>query len=209
MPFLSSQQQSILDQYILDNKLDEAIDYINGLLQSDPTNEELLFIVADIQYRKWEINKATKAIDFINSKNDNNDPMGLYVKWVLEMEKNNWKEARAYLLQAMERLDKDNAEVLRCYGLAEYWYGNREKWLYQLERARDLQQYDAEIIYNLIQTYLLEKNYRKAQDLIQFFYDHQEDLELYDKPLEFYKEKIDTFVQYIATYQHKKVNDSE
>jgi hypothetical protein len=31
--------------------------------------------VADIQYRKGEIGKATKAIDFLNSQKNNEDPL--------------------------------------------------------------------------------------------------------------------------------------
>jgi hypothetical protein len=45
------------------------------------------------------------------------------------MEKNNWKDARKYLLKAMEMTNANNHEILRCYGLCEYWYGNREKGL--------------------------------------------------------------------------------
>lgn len=53
--------------------------------------------------------------------------MALYVKGVLEMEKNHRKEARSFLLKAMEKLDRDNHEIMRCYALSEYRYGNREK----------------------------------------------------------------------------------
>lgn len=120
------------------------------------------------------------------------------------MEKNHWKEARSFLLQAMENLDKDNHEIMRCYALSEYRYGNREKGLTQLNRARDLQIFDAEIIYNLIELYLLEKQYRKAADLIAFFNEHKEDLEVYDKKLSFYESKIKLFSVYLDAYAVKK-----
>jgi len=51
----------------------------------------------------------------------------LYVKGVLEMEKNNRKAAKKYLQMALSLTDYDNHEIMRCYGLCEYWYGNREK----------------------------------------------------------------------------------
>jgi hypothetical protein len=39
-----------------------------------------LLQVADIQYRRGEISKAGKAIDFLNAKRKNEDPLGLYIK---------------------------------------------------------------------------------------------------------------------------------
>lgn len=204
MWFLADSQISIIDTYVQAWRYDDAISYINSFLANDPTNDELLLMIADIQYKKWEITKATKAIDFLNDQADHKDPMGLYVKWVLEMEKNHWKEARAFLLKAMETIDKDNHEIMRCYALSEYWYGNREKWLHHLERAHSLHTFDAEIIYNLIELFLLEKKYRKAQDLITFFYDNKDDLEVYDKKLSFYESKMKLFVAYLQAYNHKK-----
>ena len=49
-------------------KFDEAMRIINWVLIDDPHNEDALLQVADIQYRKWEIGKASKAIDFLNSE---------------------------------------------------------------------------------------------------------------------------------------------
>lgn len=204
MWFLADSQNDLVNAYIQEGKYDDAIEYINTLLAKDPTNDELLLMIADIQYKKGEINKASKAVDFLNANTDNKDPMGLYVKGVLEMEKNHRKQARDFLLKAMEKLDKDNHEIMRCYALSEYWYGNREKWLYHLERAHDLHRYDAEIIYNMVELYLLEKKYRKAEELIQFFYNNKEDLEIYDKKLAFYESKMKIFSAYITTYNTKK-----
>lgn len=204
MWFLADSQISMIDTYVQAWQYDDAINYINQFLVNDPSNDELLLMIADIQYKKWEISRASKAIDFLNSQTDHKDPMGLYVKWVLEMEKNHWKEARSFLLKAMELLDKDNHEIMRCYALSEYWYGNREKGLQQLERAHDLHIYDAEIIYNLIELYLLEKKYIKAKKLIEFFYENKEDLEIYDKKLSFYENKMKIFSIYISSYSQQK-----
>lgn len=204
MGFLADSQISTIDTYVQAWKYDDAISYINNFLVNDPTNDELLLMIADTQYKKWEIGKASKAIDFLNDQADHKDPMGLYVKWVLEMERNHRKEARAFLLKAMETLYKDNHEIMRCYGLSEYRYGNREKGLQQLEHAHDLHIYDAEIVYNLIELYLLEKKYRKANELITFFDENKEDLEIYDKKLSFYESKMKLFSAYLAAYAHKK-----
>jgi hypothetical protein len=83
--------------------------------------------VTDIEYRRGEIGKASKAIDFLNARKNNSDPLGLYIKGVLEMEKNHRLEAKKYLQEAMELTKAQNHEIIRCYGLCEYRYGNREK----------------------------------------------------------------------------------
>jgi len=43
------------------------------------------------------------------------------------MEKNNRLEAKKYLQRALVLTEAKNHEIVRCYGLCEYWYGNREK----------------------------------------------------------------------------------
>jgi len=106
------------------------------------------------------------------------------------MEKNNWKAAKEYLQKAITLTDYDNHEILRCYGLCEYWYGNREKGLQFLESAFDLYHADAEIIYNLVELYLLERRYRDAHDMINYFYEHHEELETFDKDISYYDYKI-------------------
>jgi hypothetical protein len=51
------------------------------------------------------------------------------------MEKNHRMDAKKYLQQALELTKAENHEILRCYGLCEYWYGNREKGLNFLKDA--------------------------------------------------------------------------
>ncbi len=70
-------------------KYEDAMKIVNRLLQKNPLNQTALLQVADIQYRQGDIGKASKAIDFLNSQAENKDPMGLYIKGVFEMEKNN------------------------------------------------------------------------------------------------------------------------
>jgi DNA-binding SARP family transcriptional activator len=57
------------------NKFDEAMRKINAILVKDPSNEDALLQVTDIQYRQGEIGKATKAIDFLNVKKNHEDPL--------------------------------------------------------------------------------------------------------------------------------------
>lgn len=178
-------------------KYDEAIRIVNSILMRDPKNEDAILQIADIQYRKWEIGKADKAVDFLNAQKNNNDPLGLYIKWLLEMEKNNWKEARKYLLKAMEMTNASNHEILRCYGLCEYWYWNREKGLSFLKDAFAIDNKDAEVVYNLIQLYILEQEYKKAQEMISYFNKNKDSLKFIDKEIDFYQTKISLFEKFI------------
>lgn len=109
-----------------EGKFDEALKKVNHVLMRDPTHEDALLQVVDIEYRRGELDKAQKPIDFLmHMKKD--DPMHIYIKGVLEMEKNNWYDAKKYFQEAIIMTKFENHEILRCYGLCEYWYGNREK----------------------------------------------------------------------------------
>lgn len=183
------------------NKFDEAMKKINSILVKDPSNEDALLQVTDIQYRQWEIGKASKAIDFLNARKNHEDPLGLYIKWVLEMEKNNWIDAKKYLRKALELTKAENHEIIRCYGLCEYWYWNREKWVNLLKDSFSINNKDAEVIYNLIEIYILEQKYKKAKNMITYFYKHHKNLQTIDKDIDYYENKIALFDKFIKT-QH-------
>lgn len=61
-----------------------------------------------------EIGKAEKPIDFILSHYGTDDPMYLYVKWVLEMEKTNWQEAKNIFLR---HWDWPNLKIQKLLGV--------------------------------------------------------------------------------------------
>ena len=178
-------------------KYDEAISLVNKILARDPTNEQALLMVTDIQYRKWNMDWADKAVTFLNSRKKD-DPLGLYVKWLLEMEKNNWKEARSYLKKAMQITNWENHEIVRCYWLSEYWYGNREKWREFLRKAFKQDCLDAEVLYNIIQLAILDEDYDESDEMIRFFYDHHWELKVVDKPIEWYDKKIVLFEKFMG-----------
>lgn len=179
-------------------KYDEALSLVNWILSKEPTNEEALLQVADIQYMKWEISKAEKPVDFILKYKGWTDPMGLYVKWVLEMEKTNWSEAKNYLRKSLEYSNNENPEIIRCYGLSEYWSWNREKWINYLKKAFEQSKMDAEIVYNLIEINLLEHLYDDAKDLIKYYYKHREKLQTFGNSIEYYDQKIGLFKEYLS-----------
>ncbi len=180
-------------------KFDDAIKKINSILFKDPSNEEALLQVADIQYRRGEISKAGKAIDFLNAKRKNEDPLGLYIKWILEMEKNHRLEAKKYLQKALELTHAENHEIMRCYGLCEYRYGNREKWLGLLKDSFSLNNKDAEVIYNLIELYILEHKYAKAKSMIDYYHRNHEKLQTIDKEISYYDKKVSLLERFVKT----------
>ncbi len=180
---------------------DEAIAKVNSILSRDPRNEDAILQIADIQFRKGAIDKADKAVDFLNAQKKNNDPLGLYIKGLLEMEKNNRKDARSYLKTAMDMTNANNHEILRCYGLCEYWYGNREKGFSFLKDAFALDKYDAEVVYNLIHLSILDQDYKYAQQMIAYFNKNQKNLKFIDKQLPFYENKISLFEKFIKATQ--------
>ncbi|HMT27252.1 MAG TPA: hypothetical protein PKD96_03035, partial [Candidatus Absconditabacterales bacterium] len=127
------------------------------------------------------------------------DPMSLYIKGVLEMEKNNRIVAKNYLQKALELSRGENHEIVRCYGLCEYRYGNREKGILMLENSFHLNSLDAEIIYNLVEIYLLENRYSKAKTMIKYYFTKQKKLLTFDKEIAFYDNKINLFQAFLNT----------
>ena len=152
-------------------KYNEAIEIVNRILTRDPKNEQALLMIADIQYRQGNMDWADKAVSFLNSTKKD-DPLWLYVKWLLEMEKNNWKDARSYLKKAMQLTNWENHEIVRCYWLSEYWYWNREKWRDFLRKAFKQDSLDAEVVYNIIQLSILDEDYKESEEMISFYHDN-------------------------------------
>ncbi|GHW03010.1 hypothetical protein AGMMS50249_7960 [candidate division SR1 bacterium] len=174
------------------NDFKSALKLVNHILTRDPSNEEALLQIADIHYRQQDVDKADKAMDFFNSQKKD-DPLGLYIKGLLEMEKNHREEARNILKKSLELVDGDNHEIRRCYGLCEYRYGNREKGITHLQLAFQGNSKDVEVVYNLIQVFMLEKYYEKAETMIEYFFEHRDELETVEKELDWYEKKVKLF----------------
>jgi hypothetical protein len=62
--------------------------------------------------------------------------------------------------------------------------------LYYLESAFDLHDLDAEVIYNLIELYLLEHRYKDANKMINYYRKHHKELETFDKDISYYDYKV-------------------
>ncbi len=156
--------------------------------------------IADIHYRGGELDKSSKPVDFLLTQNPT-DPMNLYIKGVIEMEKKNWQDARDYLKKAVKLTNLENAEVVRVYGLSEFWYGNHEKGIDMIKMAFQMNQYDAEVIYNLIQLYLMQHKYSLAGNMIKYYTKYKAKLQCYDKDIKYYNEKIKVFTEFLILKQ--------
>lgn len=184
-------------------KLDDALELVNQMLAENPKNKDALYQVADIMYRKGEILKAEKPINFLLDQ-EHDDAMSRYIKWVLEMEKTNRSEAKSYLKKAMNILDDDNPEMMRCYAICEYRSGNREWGMTYLKQAFDASKFDAEIVLNLIELHILQQQWKSAQRYIKYYYSNKEQLQCFDKTIEYYDEKVLLFTEYVSYQMEKK-----
>jgi len=180
----------------LEWKYDEALSRVNALLVRDPKNKEALYQVADIEYRRWEIMKAEKPVDFLLDSYEE-DAMGWYIKWVLEMEKTQRTIAKNYFKKAISMLDGDNPEILRCYGLCEYWSWNREHGITYLIKSYKINEFDAEVILNLIEISILEKKGSQAKKYINHYRKNREKLNCFDRDISYYDDKVDLFEKFL------------
>jgi len=195
---------STIPQIVLDEieqlkaqwKYDEALKKVNNLLVRNPTNREALYQVADIEYRRWEISKAEKPVDFLMQSN-NDDAMSWYIKGVLEMEKTNRWEAKKLFKQALEKLEWDNPEIMRCYGLCEYRSGNREEGITYLNKSHKVNPLDAEVLLNIIEISILEKDTKNAKKFVEYYHTHKDELQCFDREINYYNDKITLFEQYL------------
>ncbi len=175
---------------------EKALKKVNWLLSRDPTNREALYQVADIEYRRWEISKAEKPVDFLLETN-NEDAMSWYIKGVLEMEKTNRWGAKEKFQKALDMLEQDNPEIMRCYGLCEYWSWNREAWMWYLIDSHKINALDAEVILNIIEISILEKELDTAKEFISYYHKHKKKLQCFDRDESYYNDKILLFEEYL------------
>ncbi len=202
MSYVDEQVMHQIQYYKDKGYFEDALSLANKVLMKDPQNDELLLEVADILYLKGDIEKAEKPVNYLLDKKNYNDPMWFYVKWVLDMEKTEWKKARENFKKSLSLCSEDNPEMLRCFWLSEYWLGNREKGITFLESAFESSETkDAEIIYNLVEIYLLEHNYERAWYFIDYYYKNRDNLNTFGKDKSYYDNKIDLFYNYLNTIE--------
>jgi len=72
--------------------------------------------------------------------------------------------------------------------------------LHYLKKAFTAHSFDAEIILNLVELYVVEKQYKEAQKYITYFHSVAKDnrLQCFDRDVAYYTEKLSLFSSYIA-----------
>lgn len=66
-----------------------------------------------------------------------------------------------------------------------------------MEQAFEVNSTDAEVVYNLIELYLLEFKYSKAKSLIKWYQSKRTTLNTFDKSIDYYDQKIGLFQSYL------------
>jgi tetratricopeptide (TPR) repeat protein len=115
------------------------------------------------------------------------------------MEKLDRTLACDYLVRANEISDFTNHEIVRAYGWSQYWLGNREKGIQLIRMAHDINHLDAEVIYNLTELSLLERDYGSTREMLDHYSQYHDTLQTFDKPVEYYDEKMELFENYLTT----------
>ena len=65
---------------------------------------------------------------------------------------------------------------------------------------------DAEVVYNLIQLYMLEHFYTKAVEMIKYFHERHDQLKVVDKPITWYDKKIALFEKFLNAENLLKIH---
>ncbi|USN54240.1 MAG: hypothetical protein H6765_06770 [Candidatus Peribacteria bacterium] len=120
------------------------------------------------------------------------------------MEKTNWLSAKKYLKRAVVLLEEENPEVLRCYGLCEYRSGNREDGIQHLSKAFKLNNFDAEIILNLIEIHVIEEKVKLANKYISHYHNSKKDLQYFEREVTYYDQKIRVFEEYLRSSEEDR-----
>ena len=68
-----------------------------------------------------------------------------------------------------------------------------------LKMAFQMNQYDAEVIYNLAQLYLMQHKYNSAESMLRYYNKYHGKLQCYDREIAYYDEKIKLFGEFIET----------
>ena len=189
--YITTQFQDEILSLKKSGEYEKALNMLNSVLVTDPSNEFALLEIADIKYNLWDLAAAEKPVDFLLTQQSAGDEsLKYYVKWALELDKQNYPDSKKYLKKALEICDFENSEILRCYWLAEYRSGNREKWIDFVEKAFDKNNLDAEIILNLIELYTLSNKIKLAKKIISHYEKNHKKIETFDREISYYDSRL-------------------
>jgi tetratricopeptide (TPR) repeat protein len=186
-----------LEQLKGDRKFKQALSIVNAYLVKNPNNREALYHVADIEYRMGKLDKSQKPIDYLVAS-DTKDPMGWYLKGVIAMEKTD-RELALTCFKTAHTLEPDieNPELLRCIGLSQYRTNDKDHAFATLMQAHTMNDMDAEILLNLVELHILEKQYSFARTYIDYYFEHLDEMLFLDRDQQYYDNKFAIFDEYI------------
>lgn len=186
---------------IATKRYQDAIQITNQYLKDDPNNKDLLITISQIHYLIGDYDKSSKPVDFMLHQDPNN-PMYWYIKWCIEYKKSNRQDAKNHLKQALKMTWFANLEVMRMYALAEFYYGNQEKWLELVRYVFDSwsrYKHDPEIITDLISIYTTIGKPIKAKSMIEYYNKHHDKMYCIDKDIMYYDDIINKLNSKIVT----------
>lgn len=186
-----------LEQLKGDRNFKQALSIVNAYLIKNPNNREALYHVADIEYRMGKLDKSQKPIDYLVAS-DSKDPMGWYLKGVIAMEKTD-RELALTCFETARTLEHemDNPELLRCIGLSQYRTNDKDHAFATLIQAHTIHEMDAEILLNLVELYILEKQHTHARRYIDYYFANLDEMVFLDRDQPYYDNKFAIFDEYI------------
>jgi tetratricopeptide (TPR) repeat protein len=128
-------------------KLDDAYDLINQVLAKLPTDPDVLLAhsLVAIELKRWDA--AENNLQAILAKDPRNSAALNALGYTLSLQKDKQKDARKYMLQALE-IAPNNAAYLDTLGWFDYRLGNYKDALINLKKAHELSK-DPEIAAHL------------------------------------------------------------
>lgn len=121
--------------------------------------------IADIYLYEWKFLKSQKAIDYALGLNPES-ATGNYLKWFILLSKNRAKEAIIFLKKS-NSLMLNNAEVLRNLWWAYTLIDEKEKWIFILQRALNINPNDSLIIEDLAMALIWNWDLREWNKLLE------------------------------------------
>ena len=118
----------------VDNKIDEAINFLEKEIAKESNDYRLYEELADIYLFKWNNKKALISVDFALELNKDSATWN-YLKWFILLSRNNKIIDAILYLERSNILMPNNAEVLRNLWWAYTLKWEIDRWIMVLKRA--------------------------------------------------------------------------
>jgi tetratricopeptide (TPR) repeat protein len=146
-------------------KYQEAITLLEQIIIHNPQCSEAFEELADNEVSLGEYVRAKKAALAALSLNPQSGS-SLYILGFVSSHEMKWEESISYLQKA-NRLEPNDAEILRCLGWSVFMNGDQISGLVTLERALNLDTHNVYILCDLGVVHLQLDHLEKARSLFQ------------------------------------------